>query len=145
MLIITFVIGCLELSRNDSGSYPFNPFIWYWIAKFFKADLDWICWNKVSVFSYIILILFFKDSTTFGFGGMLVNSHSSKSVFHCIPLVMKFCMFCLFFVAIFDSLQGVGCKARVGSFRIGSSKILLVCSTNLAASKACNNSPFLSL
>ena len=60
-----------------------------------------------------------------------------------MPLVMKFFIFCLSFVAIFDNLQGVGCKTGVGSFGIDSSKMLLVSSTNLAASKACINSAIL--
>ena len=44
------------------------------IEKFFKADLDCVGWNKVSLFWYIFKILFLKDSstlsTTFGVGGM---------------------------------------------------------------------------
>ena len=28
--------------------YPFEPFIWSWIAKFFRADFDCVGWNKVS-------------------------------------------------------------------------------------------------
>ena len=54
-------------------------------------------------------------------------------------------VFCLTFVVIFDGLQGVGCKTGVGSFEIDSSNMLLYCSNNLAASKACINSAFLSL
>ena len=49
VLIIRFVIDCLELSRNYSESYPFNPFISCWISKFFKADLWRLMASKLLV------------------------------------------------------------------------------------------------
>ena len=60
VLIIRLVIRCLQLSRNDSGSHPFDHFIRYWIAKFFKADLNCVGWNKVSLFSYMFFNFVFK-------------------------------------------------------------------------------------
>ena len=54
-------------------------------------------------------------------------------------------LFCLTFVATFDHLQGVGCKTGMGSFGIGSSNMLLFCTTNLVASKVFITSAILSL
>ena len=74
VLIIRLVIACLELSRNDSGSYPFNSFIWYGIAKSSKQVWTMLDGTKYLYFHTFFLIFFLKDlstlSTTFGFGGM---------------------------------------------------------------------------
>ena len=62
VLIIRFVIGSLELSRNYSGSYSFNPFIPYCIANFFNADFDTFNWKEVPLLLYNFLIRFLNDS-----------------------------------------------------------------------------------
>ena len=72
----------------------------------------------------------------FWFWWYVIQQHSPKSLIFCITIVknlffvlhvfaVKFLIFCLFFNAIFDSLQGVGCKTGVGSFGIGLSKMLI--------------------
>ena len=115
-------------------------------------------------FHNFFLILDLKDSstlsTTFCFGGMYFNNHSPKSLIFCIPIVKMFFVFCMFlaaqflifcltFVETFDVLQGVVCKTGMGSFGIGSSNMLLFCSTNLVVSTqpfwAYNNLLYLAL
>ena len=154
-----FVIGCLELSRNDSASYPFDSSIRYFIANFFNADFDSFNWRKYLAFHTFFNFVFERLEhfvNYFWLWWYVIQQQIPKSLIFCIPVVKKFfvvCMFfpakflifCLTFVAIFDDLQGVGCKTEVGSFGICSSNMLLFCSTNLVASKAFINSAFLSL
>ena len=73
----------------------------------------------------------------------LLHIHSKEffCLFHVFAEIFFNILF--FFQRDINGLQGVGCKTGVGSFGIDSSKMLLFCSTNLVASKACINSAFL--
>ena len=149
VFIIRFVMGCLEISRNDSGSQPFDPFIRYWFAKFFKADLVCVGWSKLWLFINFVNFVFKRLMHCVNHFWWHVIQQLFTKIVNLLhtppPIVKKLCMFCLFFHAIFDGLPCVGYKTGVRSFGIDSSKLLLFCSTNLVAFKACINFAFFSL
>ena len=110
-----------------------------------------LCWLEHSIPLFLYIFLFCFQKTQALCSPLLVLVVCNSTTIHqnvlilYIPLVMKFFIFCFSFVLAFDGFEGVGYKTGVGSFGIDSSKMLLVCFTNLAASKACINSAFLNL
>ena len=114
------------VGTNDHSFHTFFNFVFKKLKHF--VNHFWFWW-------YVIQHPFTKIFN-------LLHTHS-KEIF-CLLHVFWCEIFNILFIfnAIFDGLQGVGCKIRVGSFGIGSSKMLLFCSTNLVASKACIKSAF---
>ena len=69
-----FVLDCLALTSNTSGSNQSFPSFRYYIANIFNADFDSFTSNEVRLFLNSCLVRFLNDSrassTTFGIGGM---------------------------------------------------------------------------
>ena len=56
--VVRFVVDCLELSRNDSRSYPFDLLFDTESESFLKADLDCIGGEKILNFRTFLSFCF---------------------------------------------------------------------------------------
>ena len=120
--IIRFVMGCLELSRNDSGSYPFDPSIRYCIAKLFQRRF-WLFQleGSISLFIHFFNCVFERLEhfvNHFWFWWNVIQQPITKilNLLHTLSNEI-FYILLAFYREIWWSPR-CGCKIGVGSFGI---------------------------